>query len=102
MNSPLSWATALVVLICLIWFMRMLAVLYQNGKLDQAAKLVFRTASLFPLAIMVVSLALAGIGLALSTQTIRFIPWAMLLIVLGGTIWAIERGMRAVRKSRAS
>ena len=102
MNNPLSWATALGILMCLIWFMRLLPVVYQDGKLDQKAVRVMRKSSLLPLAIMVASLALAGFGLANSEQTIRFIPWAMLLITLVGSIWVVERGIREIRKYRAS
>lgn len=102
MNNPLSWATALGVLICMICFMRLLAVVYQRGKLDYEAVRVIRKASLLPLAIMVVLLALAGFGLSHSVQTIRFIPWAMLVIAVGGSICTIDRGIRAVRERRAS
>lgn len=98
----MSWATALGFLICVIWFIRLLAVVYQNGRLDQAAVRVIRNSSLVPLTIMSASLALAGFGLAFSVQTIRFIPWAMLLIALAGSIWGVERGIKEVRKHRAS
>lgn len=102
MNNPLSWATAIGLSICMICFMRMLAVVYQNGKLDLVAVRVIRKSSLLPLTIMVAALALVCGGLAYSAQTIPFIPWAMLVIVLGGAIWSVGRGINAVRKLRAS
>lgn len=102
MGDISTWATGIGLLIAAVFYLRMLRVVYLDGKLDPAAFLVFRSASLRPLFVMVAVLVLCAVAMGVFPFAVPGLLWAMGLAVLAGWIWMAERGIRAVRVSRSA
>lgn len=82
--------------------MRMLRVLYINGKLDQTAFLMMRSASLLPLGIMITAMLLAWFALTWIGVAVLIVPWVIGGLAVLGSVWACERGVRVVQRRRLS
>lgn len=82
--------------------MRMLRVLYINGKLDQTAFLMMRSASLLPLGIMITAMLLAWFALTWIGVAVLIVPWVIGGLAVLGSVWACERGVRVVQRQRLS
>ena len=79
-------------------YMRMLRVLYINGKLDQTAFLMMRSASLLPLGIMITAMLLAWFALTWIGVAVLIVPWVIGGLAVLGSVWACERGVRVVQR----
>ena len=101
-SSPSSWVVLVSIAVLLFCYMRMLRVLYVNGKLDWPAFSMMRSASLLPLGVMVAAMALAWFVLAWAGSAVVMLPWALGGIAILGSVWACERGLRAVKRHRGS
>lgn len=82
--------------------MRMLRVLYINGKLDQTAFLMMRSASLLPLGIMITAMLLAWFALTWIGVAVLIVPWVIGGLAVLGSVWACEGGVRVVQRQRLS
>lgn len=100
MDSVITWTTVGGCLILGVCFMRLLGVVYRNGKIDTDALSLVRSASLWPLTCTVAALVLPVAIMALRPDWVSVLTWAMVVLAVGGAAWAIERGIRRVRSSR--
>lgn len=97
-----TWATVIGIAVVFSCYMRMLRVLYVNGKLDRTAFLTMRSASLLPLGVMLTAMVLAWFVLAWIGAAAPVVPWVIGGLVIVGSVWACERRVRAVRRQRRS
>jgi len=93
-----TWGTLIGIAVVFFCYMRMLRVLYINGKLDQTAFLMMRSASLLPLGIMITAMLLAWFALTWIGVAVLIVPWVIGGLAVLGSVWACERGVRVVQR----
>ena len=104
MDDSGNWLTIIGVLVVIGFLPRAAREVFPGGKLDTAARAVFRDAGMLPLVVMVGALAVVSITIAVVAEVapefIRLPFDAMPLVAIAGCLWVLERGVRAVRRYR--
>lgn len=95
-------ATLFGIAVLLLCYLRVLSVMYVDGKFDLSAKQVFVSASLVPLGAMLGGMLLGWLVLSRVGASAGTIPWVVGGIAIVGSACACERGVRAVKAHRAS
>lgn len=95
-----TWETVIGVAVVFYCYLRMLCVLDVDGKLDRTAFLTIRSASLLPLGVMLTAMVLAWFVLTWIGAAAPVVPWVSGVLAVSGSVWACERGVRAVQRQR--
>jgi hypothetical protein len=99
-----DWLTIVGVLVVIVCLPRAVREIFPGGRLDTAARAVFRDAGMLPLFVVVGALVLVGISVAVVAEVapdFTRVPLAAIPVVaVGGCLWVFERGIRAVRRYR--
>lgn len=97
-----AWGTLIGITGVFFCCMRMLRVLCIDGKHDQTAFLMMRSASLLPLGIMSTAMLLAWFALTRIGVAVLIVPWVVGRLAGLGSVRAYERGVRVVQRQRLS
>jgi hypothetical protein len=92
----MPWVPVVLIVIFLAQFYRSARILHVDGKFDLRENRVFGNASILPMFCVIGVLLIVGLAME---RFPAFGPWGLLLIgviVLIGTGWSTERGIRAV------
>lgn len=95
------WPAALWLIVVGVAFVRYLRVLYAGGTLDHREVQRARQAMLLPALLMVVLLGAIVLAIDLLPGLAHWLPLVLGVATLGGSLWALERAIRAVRCGRA-
>lgn len=99
MSDPGSWATAVGLGVFFLCFTRYVRALYRDGRPDPAAVGIARGAAILPAFLTVGALVGEFAAMRFLPGTEAWLSSGMGATALAGAIWAMERGIRAVRAS---
>lgn len=95
------WPAALWLIVVGVAFVRYLRVLYAGGTLNHGEVQRARQAMLLPALLMVVLLGAIVLATDLLPGLASWLPLVLGVATLAGSLWAFDRGTRAVRRGRA-